>query len=661
MDVNRIESLSNIYGNQLSKAMEDVSSIANDQEHRTISDKLSAILYRLREAKSRLIKPIMKKRYIRDTDVINSKVINDTASEIKQDVDILFDETKLVGQGATLNFNFTVSERKRIENKIKKLGEMVNDYVVTSTNTISKNITIQDSFNSLEKIDFEKTLGEQANVDTENGIVTLAITGAVDQLQLYKDSVKFTAEGKDGFGYPSNFGIIKEIAKKDNETAIDLVSYQKTFVDYEMEYDTDPHLDPYEMIDGNPNTWYEFQAINFPEELKASPCNYWGLEFTNGKAIYAGEKNKDRLEMTLNITLPQIVELNWLRINPYFCFDVQQNQAENYGLKIKAVYVSDDSTNYVKVSDREEILFESSLNAPDEFIDRQKYTGQYVLSFPSRRTKKIKIVFENTKPYDTKIGHVWYEKKYVEVKTHRVLGIISWTTQSEQKTKRVKGPNIPEEIYITNKFRERYAALNKHTDKYGIGFKIHNYLTAAAAGIFYYNNLREKTVEEPIPHVEAFDGWRWAIAIRDINAMSNEYAEYSSFTSINYELNNPISEVSLEVKETIPKEFYIYDLSKTNEWIKYYMSFDNGTTWHRIAPLSHNTEHDFVPKIISVNSGISKEQQNPDKTYVDYDHDVKNVMIKVELYRPKDSIGTATPVLHNYTIRVAPKDEREVL
>ena len=66
-----------------------------------------------------------------------SEDINLTMQEVKHDIDVAFEETHMIGEGATLNFDYTVTERKRLQNRVQRIGEMLNDYVVSAKNTIS--------------------------------------------------------------------------------------------------------------------------------------------------------------------------------------------------------------------------------------------------------------------------------------------------------------------------------------------------------------------------------------------------------------------------------------------------------------------------------------------------------------------------------------------
>jgi hypothetical protein len=159
------------------------------------------------------------------------------------------------------------------------------------------------------------------------------------------------------------------------------------------------------------------------------------------------------------------------------------------------------------------------------------------------------------------------------------------------------------------------------------------------------------------------DRGRFAIGIRDINIYSYQFAEISEIVSKPFSSPAPISKLALTVDEQIPTIFYS-DPSRAgteNDWIKYYISIDNGTSWVRISPMHHRTTATedgtgIVPEIININSDVPVESRDNPSAYIDTAEAVYDVRFKAVLSRPTDISGAEsyTPVLSRYALQIYP-------
>lgn len=158
------------------------------------------------------------------------------------------------------------------------------------------------------------------------------------------------------------------------------------------------------------------------------------------------------------------------------------------------------------------------------------------------------------------------------------------------------------------------------------------------------------------------DKARFAIGIRDIDLFSYQFAGMSEIVSQPYIIPKPVSKIALTVDEQIPKIFYSEDRSGTeNDWIKYYVSVDDGVSWSRISPEQHKytVSEDgvnFVPQIINVNSGVSTNDRKNPLAYIDTDTPVYAVRFRAVLSRPTDitDAESYTPVLSSYSLQIYP-------
>ena len=146
--------------------------------------------------------------------------------------------------------------------------------------------------------------------------------------------------------------------------------------------------------------------------------------------------------------------------------------------------------------------------------------------------------------------------------------------------------------------------------------------------------------------------------------MTNTYAEVGLYALSTIRHQSQLA-LSLSVSESIPEEFFDGkdgnpELDKKHEWIKYYLSFDKGRTWHRMSPLEHNLPRRWDSrKTIILNSPLAPDNRDPNSVYVDSEIE-NSVMLRADFSRPSGKkYETMTPVLYDYTLRIAPKEVAE--
>ena len=124
----------------------------------------------------------------------------------------------------------------------------------------------------------------------------------------------------------------------------------------------------------------------------------------------------------------------------------------------------------------------------------------------------------------------------------------------------------------------------------------------------------------------------------------------------------PISAVALDVTENIPAAFLTSAFQgKEYNWIKYYVSFDNGTTWYQISPRSHGFElssdgANQVPQIINVNSSVVASAKTNPLAYITTDGPAYTVVFRAILTRPTtiDNANSYSPTLSEYSLQIYP-------
>ena len=355
------------------------------------------------------------------------------------------------------------------------------------------------------------------------------------------------------------------------------------------------------MFDDHPDTWFEYGAINVPDDAKTSPPSSaysdrdtkgYGWNFSDGSPIYYDpvDGNTKVLKLTLHIAFPEIRTINWITLNPYI--------PPGSGLRftVTEIQMSEDDADYYTIpkskldigSDTERTLFEYA-----DVVD--KFTGHGVWTFPSRKAKFIKIFLECNQKYSLeesttgKVAHLYWTQSWTE--THQkkyIFGLIKGREMIKQESKRVEGPNIDKEKFIS-------GIKDKNWKTGLIPIDILASLVTSLISVFAYEDINISNLEiEPGLDIYS-DGWRYAIGIRDIKIMNFNYDTRSSFISKLYTLPRAIDTISLSVNEVVPKEFFEGNEATRNDWIKYYISLDDGSTWNQISPLEYQQVAPSVP------------------------------------------------------------------
>lgn len=110
----------------------------------------------------------------------------------------------------------------------------------------------------------------------------------------------------------------------------------------------------------------------------------------------------------------------------------------------------------------------------------------------------------------------------------------------------------------------------------------------------------------------------------------------------------------MSVKETIPENMLI-NLSQRNDWIKYYISFNN-VEWYQISASSHYKigNSTIPPKVFTINrSNIILT--NLTTGSINTKEPINTIRFKAILSRPDDD-DSCTPILEEYDLNIAVED-----
>lgn len=547
--------------------------------------------------------PLLMKRPAEEGHLPYVEEYNETIVEMAKDIDILMQETGLIGDAMASNFNYAQNERTRIRNRIQKISGLASDLTLISNENNQNSVHFKDSFNDHSQIEERMVIGVPVDVSTEQGIITLKKTSVFNQSK--NASIKLM----DGDGSPGTYHITKQVsstANTDYNTGSVYIS------------DETPNDDILSVLDGRPDTIFEYQKVNIPAAYVLNPIKKYDIGWVEGRQF------GDRLRLRLVIELEQEADVNWLNINPYYPFG-STGSVKVYGIRTSVdgfeyepLYNLGDPTLNTEINITPQTYRASELFDGSDDMRKSKFSGQGVWLFPSRRTRFVEIILDQDQSYEEMIGHTYYER--VSVSIHP-------TTRQRTETK-VRIPSTEVGAFILAAPNGRYTV--------GQG---------------------EEYIDKKI---EAFKGWRYAIGIRDINIMSYEYEEKSELISTLYQTERPIRNVLLYSNEKIPNEF-LDTIAKGNEWIKYYISYDN-INWHRISPMHHRPlgkENEFPAKIIEFRTNKEEQvEQEIHKTTVLIEEPIYQLRLKIVMDRPAgEAFKRSTPILEDYSLRVVLDEE----
>jgi hypothetical protein len=585
MNIFGIENLSNLILKQaLLKDIELAYALVN----KTTEDEIeSTVNEKLQEFYENVGKPFFKPILFNAGSYPAIEHYNKNCSSIYNDIALISSELENLTTQIVDHFNYRQVKEKNIENKINYLASLCSDYVLSSNITENNIAYINENFNNTEGIDTNVTMNEaRAFVDIRHGTLTLKRTDSIDR------SIGATVSSLTGNGEAGNYHLVKS----DKDIKAFLSNYGS-------------HDDIKVILDGNPDTWFEYQFINLGNQAKS-----WKSDKSWVKS------DEDKLTLNIYIVLKEAEDINWINLNPYL-------PDSNSKLTVKLISTSEDGANYQDLyannlylnaelnstaqTYRAEDIVSEAYNVPN------KFTGQGVWTFGSRKAKYIRIVLEQSKTYQTEVGHVKYTK------------IINNTDGS------IKSQLLLADSEVTSDIKNGELKQYKGNDA---------------------NEYIKK-------EIEAATGARYCIGIKDVGINSYKYASRSEIVTVPYEYAKPIKEVSLYAKEYIPNSF-LADFTKINSWITYEISLD-GSTFYPISPMHRNPVGSgelktasgastiFPPKIYEINPANSYEvqQQLFYKGYITTTKPPKKIQLKITLIRP-EAIIDETPVLDNFILKI---------
>lgn len=485
-------------------------------------------------------------------------------------------------------------ENSRLMNKLKTLQL----YSSASDNSI---IVFGDYFSSDEHVDKNITTAEMGDID---GTGVFSLSSTVAGTNPLKDAVIEVLSSSNGV--PGNN---QEIT--DNVPG--LLGNKKT---PEFMGITSRNSQLKMITDNQPSTWFEYENIKLSEQdMKNS--EYLNYEYvddinlisanTNDKKIVWGKGPKDgilKLDLLVKLKTPVV-------LNNFVIYSHEFKDKYNQPLRIKLISISSDGSTWVDLTPKD-VLLTNNASVDDLSKNPTASIGEAKWKFDPQTIGQIKIFLEQDSPIETKIGHIFFktkaQKKTTKVEKTGADGkkVVEYV-ESTIPSKRTLGPIPP----ISNPYK-------------------------------YYNQTSYSSTLES--GVDVFKGERWVIALRDISVSEKRYALKSTLVSKAFNIPASVDRVMIESDIYIPESF-----DSDLEWVKFYVSPDNGLTWHRISRVQD--VYNNVPEILVYNDPLPAEFRDPTAGYYNTPNVVNSLRVKIELFRP-DNQPSYSPKVYGYKLKV---------
>lgn len=535
-------------------------------------------------------KPLYQNRKISRHEIPYKEDFEEDMTTIRGDLYILNEENKLHSQFLKDSFNSVHSEKKRIMQRIDALNSLTGDMFLITDEENKNTHYITESFNDSKALDtdFSVEAISKGSIQTEEGLLTLE---RISSKNLSENGriAHVSGNGEEG---------IDHIVRK--TTTVNSQGVAEQSYRFLNEQDKNMNTRFENILDDQPDTLFEYQMINVPNEFKKAR-RYYDFQWAKG------EEEGETLRLKLVVELDREEDINWLTLMPYY-----PNNSSGR-LLIHSIRTSVDGFDYLPLY-KEGIINEYINLTPQTYRLTDVFTGQTeedsgfyqgrgVWSFPERRARFIEFVIDQKESYKETLGQAVY---YMN-------------TDNQNYPIQVEEPeelkNLPPGKYIRN---------------------------VDGARVEYLKQIEATT-----------QGWRYAIGLRDINIMQFQFNPKSEFISKRYTLPRNAQKLSLHAKEIIPKS-YLDIVNKNNDWIQYEITFDD-VNWHRISPLHHEPLSDnFPPKILEVNRSMIDLTNafQIHKKFIETD-DAKHFRFRVAMHRPiGEGFESTTPMLEEVAFKI---------
>jgi NADH/NAD ratio-sensing transcriptional regulator Rex len=359
------------------------------------------------------------------------------------------------------------------------------------------------------------------------------------------------------------------------------------------------------------NDWFEFEMFNVSDKIQESTCMI-GFHYKEGVSWISDE---DELRLDIKFTLASNATSNYIILK---------------GAPKSNANVSNPIIYQLDISDEDTIVQTVDVN--------QELVGTVILPFECQDVKTITVRLRQSEYLATKVCRQYMLNVDPSKQSKFLDDSFKGFIEIDDPTQSVELLGLK---YDNGSGKIIYPNTSTTTT-----FLDSEYLKSQ---LFYNtqakNNYKLKQ--------EAVDAFRYCIGIGEVDIRYRKYVENGTYISKTFTSDKPIKQLTLNSTDFIPQKFLDLPDAKNTDFIKYYISFDNGNEWVDIAP-RHKAQDG--PCSIVVNSATAILNRNPNVTYYDTLNDPVNFKVKIEIKRPSEIVDE-TPIVYDYHVDITTRED----
>lgn len=513
-----------------------------------------------------------------------SSEYNAMINESYNDMEYIIKDCEALQNYVSQSFVDAQLSRSMMSNQLTYLSNKVNNIKQSiSNNQYSGTVIFSDSFNDFSNAGnlFSQ---DSCTINTFDGILTLT-EGSSSNANV--SSIEIDSEYSNGF--------------PGNTHCVDTLNGDIHFIGQDG-----LHIDPTAIVDGNKDTWFEFELFNITDKVRKT-CNSYGFDYEEGVSWVNNNETLLRLKLVLNLTSNSIC--SWISILPY---------------------LSDDKGGTHCILEKCEIF--SSNNYVYKVAENKIFDQVLTFAFPAQPISRIELTFIQDTKYLCKVGHFYY----TNVNTDSMS--IYQDFEDADRFTRIDGPK-PNVTMLGVKYDPTTKWLN-YRDK----------TTSVPSDTYIKSSLftmPESTIDRK-SNVEMIDAFRYMIGIREIRLPNCTFFNSSEYVSKVFTTDENITSVMLETEEYIP--------GNDPNVLTYHISLDGGSTWYPITPIQR--AYDGIYKYFINNDSIENLLTNRSDKFKAQNLSVltntNTIQLKISMKKPMsvENYDYATPIVYSYKLKV---------
>jgi hypothetical protein len=509
---------------------------------------------------------------------------NAMMKEIENDIRVLFGEMRLMSGAIAESFRYVETDRQGLQEQVRGIAEQYQALTQAVKQSASE-LSFRESFMDRSNFDLEMVVGAVAEINQQANVLTLGMSES-DEV---RDGATITILPESS-GLPGNTHQVKP---------------GDGF--YRFHGEDHMHLDLQAILDGNADTWLEFEAIGMPQRA-ISITGGLGFQYHEGASWLKVEGAPLILSVKIELDRPRA--LNWVTMVPFI------PEAKGAG-----------AARLIK------LLIEDGKGQSIDLADGSALGTERVILFPKMKVKRIIFTLSQVTGYDILAGHVFF-KELEEAHTS------IFEMGKMRPGKRIDGtkPSV-ENLGLS------YDPVTQQTQMPSVRMEDPVLdRTEQAQRLFGLPEVGPRVQTA----LEAFPAKRYAIGLRDIGLASYRFQPTSAYVSRSYQSRSAIHSISLDAEDNVPAEF------PAGSWLIYEISIDEGKQWHEISlsgsvAVGAKTEY-------RVGTRTPAEGRLAHVGYLEPVAPIYTCRVRITLSRPAVSeladSDYFTPVVHEYSLNI---------